>query len=166
MDQSEFTRRLLQLVNAQPKRVELTSDPYMRILGSLGFAKAIRQLQALLLCAALALGAAGVLKAMGAASSASSWGMAISLAAAGVMIVRRVPYWTPAGALRDGLVTLSNYRLNDLDAFLKHQRTDLTSLNNTLLSDLCMQLALDRRRPVTTHRSPVAGAKRGSNCGL
>lgn len=151
MDQNEFSKRLRQLAGTHTKQVELSSDPYMRILGSLGFAKTVRRLQAFFLSAGLALIAMGAMKVLGAASIASSWGMAIPLAAAGVMFVRHFPYWTPAGALRDGLETLSHYPLNDLDAFLKHQRTDLTAVNNTLLSDLCMQLALDRRRPVVTH---------------
>lgn len=163
MDQYEFSRRLRLLAGPQTKPVDQSMKPYTRILGSLGMANTVRRLQAVVLSAALAVSSAFVLRSADLASTTGTWGMALIFAAVGLVIVRRFPYWTPAGALHDGLITLSSYQLNDLGAFLQHQRTDLTTLNNTLLSDLCMQLAMDRRRPVASdsprryHRSNRQG---------
>lgn len=156
MDQNEFSRRLRLLAGNQSSPIDQSIDPYTRILGSLGLIKTIRRLQAMVVIAVLVMGSTAALRSVELASTGWSWGVALILAAAGLVIVRRCPYWTPAGALRDGLITLSCYQLNDLGTFLQHQRTDLSTVNNTLLSDLCMQLALDRRRPV----SPTVSAPR------
>lgn len=147
MDQNEFSRRLRLLAgpnNDGP--IDQTLEPYTQILGSLGLAKTARRLQAAALSVVLGAGSIALLMSLELVSSHATWAVALALAAVTVVVVRRFPFWTPAGALRDGLVTLSRYQLNDLDAFLKHQRTNLTAVNNTLLSDLCMQLAMDRRR--------------------
>lgn len=152
MDQEEFSRRMRQLAGAQSHPVDQSLDAYTRILGSLGFAGAVRRTQAAALCVILGWGFVEVLHAVDFDSKVSTWGMALTLAAAGMMIIRRFPYWTPACALRDGLLTLSSYQLNDLATFLQHQRTDLTTVNNTLLSDLCIQLTMDRRRPAKSPR--------------
>lgn len=147
MDQNEFSRRLRLLAgpnNDGP--IDQSLEPYTRILGSLGLARTARRLQAAALSLALGAGSIALLLTVELGSAHATWAVAVALAAVSVVVVRRFPYWTPAGALRDGLLTLSRYQLNDLDAFLQHQRTDLTTVNNTLLSDLCMQLAMDRRR--------------------
>lgn len=146
MDQNEFSRRLRQLAGVGRHPAERSSGEYNRILGSLGLAMTVRRVQALALCLVLGWGAVVILHATDLSLPATG-GVALLLAAAGTYGVRRFPYWTPAGALRSGLIALSTYPLNDLGSFIKNQRTDLTVVNNTLLSDLCMQLAMDRRRP-------------------
>lgn len=146
MDQNEFSRRLRHLAGAHSHPASRSLDTYPLIIGSLGFAKAVRRTQALALSLALGLGAVGILLAVDFSMPATCL-LALVLAAAGVQVVRLFPYWTPAGALREGLLALSTYQLNDLGSFMRHQRTDLTIVNNTLLSDLCMQLAMDQRRP-------------------
>ena len=147
MDQNEFSRRLRLLAGADTNTVAQTIDPYMRILGSLGLVSTVRRTQAVMLGLIMGLGFVLVLHSVDLGSKAATWVLALSLAAAGLTILRRFPYWTPADALSEGLLTLSSYPLNDLDLFIKHQRTDLRVVNNTLISDLCLQVAMDRRRP-------------------
>jgi len=147
MDQNEFSRRLRLLAGAETNTVAQAMDPYTRILGSLGLVSTVRRTQAVMLGLIMGLGFVLVLHSVDLGSKAATVVLALSLAAAGLTILRRFPYWTPAGALSDGLLTLSSYPLNDLDSFIKHQRTDLRIVNNTLISDLCLQVAMDRRRP-------------------
>lgn len=146
MDQNEFSSRLRLLAGDTSHHVDTTLEPYTRILGSLGFANAVRRGQAAALIVMLGVCAVMILRAAELGLGVASLCVAMILAAAGTLIVRRFPYWTPPGALRDGLLTLSGYQLNDLKSFLLHQRTDLTIVNNTLLSDLCLQLVMDKRR--------------------
>lgn len=146
MDQNEFSRRLRLLAGDTSHHVDQSVDPYTRILGSLGFAYAVRRSQAAALSMILGFCAVIGFSATDLGSGGAGLCMAVIFAAAGVLFVRHVPYWTPTGALRDGLLTLSGYQLNDLGSFLLHQRTDLTIVNNTLLSDLCIQLVMDKRR--------------------
>lgn len=147
MDQNEFSRRLLLLAGVQNPATVDTGDDYTRILGSLGLVCSLRRAQAVLLCGLLGLGAFAALHAIAPSSKSAVLAMALLLAGVSLVILRRFPYWTPAGPLSDGLHTLSRFTLNDLGEFIRNQRTDLSAVNNTLLNDLCMQLAMDRRRP-------------------
>lgn len=147
MDQFEFSRRLRVLAGPQNHDAIGSGDDYMLILGSLGLACTVRRVQAAILVLMLCAGSLVTLNEVALMTGVSNWGVALLQSGVSLFIVRHFPYWTPAGALRDGLTTLSRFRLNNLGEFLAHQRTDLTVVNNKLLSDLCVQLTMDRRRP-------------------
>ena len=150
MDQNEFSRRLRLLAGPQKRDAKDSGDDYMLILGSLGLACTVRRVQAALLVLMLCAGSLVTLNEVALMIGISKWGVALLQSGMSLFIVRHFPYWTPAGALRDGLLTLSRFRLNNLGEFIAHQRTDLHSVNNKLLSDLCVQLTMDRRRPRNT----------------
>lgn len=150
MDQNEFSRRLRLLAGSQDRAATVSVDEYTRILGSLGFVSAVRRAQAVVLCALLMLAAFCALHSIELSSKPLAAALALSAAGVSVSILRLFPYWSPAGPLGEGLNALSRYPLNDLGEFIRNQRTDLSAVNNTLLSDLCLQLAMDSRR-VKTH---------------
>lgn len=150
MDQNEFSRRLRILAGPQDRAATAPVDEYTRILGSLGFVSAVRRAQAVALCALLMLAAICALHSIELSSKPLTAVLALSAAGVSVLILRVFPYWSPAGPLGEGLNALSRYPLNDLGEFIRNQRTDLSAVNNTLLSDLCLQLAMDSRR-VKTH---------------
>lgn len=149
MDQSEFSRRLRCLAGTHEGSAAAAVDEYTRILGSLGFVSAVRRVQAVVVCTLSILGSVWAISSFDPHSKVSVFALVLLSAGVSVSMLRRFPYWSPAGALGEGLHALSRYPINDLDAFIRNQRTDLTAVNNTLLSDLCVQLAMDRRRPKT-----------------
>ena len=100
--------------------------------------------------AAIALACYFAFVAVGPVGMAQEWGLALGMAVVSTALVRCWPYWTPSESLRAGLLALSAYPLNDFAQFMAHQRTALLVVNNTMLSDLCLQLAMDRRRLITT----------------
>ena len=157
MDQHEFSRRLVQLAGPGPEVGEAHVEHSM-ILGRLGFACAVRRGQAVLLLIVLGILCYLSLSSATSASGTGLWGLALLHAGATLAVLRYWPYWTPGRPLREGLMALAQYPLNDLEQFLTNQRTNLSVVNNTLLSDLCMQLALDRCRPKLPSKTQEQGS--------
>lgn len=147
MDQNELSRRLRLLAGGDVSALPQRCEGHSFILGSLGFACAVRRAQAILLMLALIVASSLAIQASGIQSQSGTWGLALFLVGVSMVIVRFFPYRTPQMALKRGLLALSQHQLNDPAAFIAHQRTRLDAVNNTLLSDLCLQLAMDRRRP-------------------
>lgn len=152
VDQNEFSRRLRVLAGGCAAEESAPAPDRLFILGSLGFAKTVRQAQGCVLIAVIALGCYFAFLAFDPVGMVQRCGFALGLAAASTWLVKCWPYWTPRNSLRAGLLALSAYPFNDFDQFASHQRTALLTVNNTMLSDLCLQLALDRRRPDTRSR--------------
>lgn len=146
MNQNEFSRRLRLLAGPQGSAATVPVDEYTCILGSLGFVSAVRRAQAVVLWTLLMLAALGALHTIELSSKPLAAALALSAAGVSMSILRLFPYWSPAGPLAEGLNALSRYPLNDFGEFIRNQRTDLSAVNNTLLSDLCLQLAMDSRR--------------------
>ena len=156
MDQHEFSRRLMQLAGPGPDVGQPLVEHSM-ILGRLGFACAVRRGQAVLLLIVLGILCYVSLSSVTSASGAGLWGLSLLHAGATLAVLRYWPYWTPGRPQREGLLALAQYPLNDLEQFLANQRTNLSVVNNTLLSDLCMQLALDRCRPKLSSKTQGQG---------
>lgn len=150
MDQNEFSRRLCVLAGGRAAGESAPPPDRVFILGSLGFAKAVRQAQAFALIAAIALGCYFAFVTVDPVGLVQKWALALGLAVASTWLVKCWPYWTPRNSLRAGLLALSAYPFNDFAQFAANQRTALLTVNNTMLSDLCLQLAMDRRRPALT----------------
>jgi hypothetical protein len=143
MDHIEFSRRLRVLAGNSTEGRDQGRLEVNQILGRLGFARLVRQTQAVVL--ALVIAGIGLYLAHSTLSSAAEFlGCSLALAGLTIGILRRFPYRNPEKSLSEGLIALSNFELNDSSMFLGRQRTNCTAVNNTLLSDLCMQLANDQ----------------------
>jgi hypothetical protein len=147
MDQNELSYRLCRLAGASACQSTARNDDFALIIGSLGFACAVRRAQGIALLAVLLGLCLWAMREISVSSLSGLWGVTLLLVASSMVAVRFFPYWTPPKALRTGLIALSEYPLNDPAQFIAHQRTPINALSNALLSDLCLQLALDRRRP-------------------
>lgn len=147
MDHTEFSRRLRQLAGNHSAAPHAFDIDYSLILGSLGYACMMRRAQAAILALVLLPLGFVCIDAVGLSPGYQTWAAAFLYAVVTVAIVRHVPYWTPRKAVGEGLLALSRYQLNDFEQFIANQRTNLTVVNNKLLSDLCVQLAMDKCRP-------------------
>lgn len=147
MDQYEFSRRLRSLAGATEREYPVSEIDFMGILGRLGFARLVRRLQASLLAAGVGTLAVISMKALPVSAPLSIAALALAHAYACMAVVRMFPYWTPPTALCEGLLALSRFEFNDWCHFKANMRNPLTTVNNTLLYDLCNQLSRDQRRP-------------------
>lgn len=147
MDHAFFNERLRHLASnhaeRQPAMMELDT---LQIVGRLGFVLAARRAQAAALTVALVVFGIFVMGRFGEVSQLSMIGLALGYALAMLTLLRRFPYWSPCKPLAEGLIALSAYKLNDPASFLSGIHCDLRTVNNTMLSELCMLLVLDRRR--------------------
>lgn len=147
MDQYEFSRRLRSLAGATEREYPISEIDFRGILGRLGFARLVRRFQASTLAAGVGTLAVISLKSFPVSAPLLVAGLALAHAYAWLVVVRMFPYWTPPTALCEGLLALSRFEFNDWCHFKTNMRTPLTTVNNTLLRDLCNQLSRDQRRP-------------------
>ncbi|MPQ71477.1 hypothetical protein [Pseudomonas sp. MWU12-2323] len=146
MDQYEFSRRLRALAGATEREYPVSEIDAMGILGRLGFARLVRRFQATMLAAGAGTLAVISMKAFPVSAPLLVAALALAHAYACIAVVRIFPYWTPPTALCEGLLALSRFEFNDWCHFDANMRNPLTTVNNTLLSDLCNQLSRDQRR--------------------
>lgn len=146
MDCQIFTERLRALAGLHHGFRQSPSLDSFQIMGRLGLVLAARRAQAAVLgMAMVVVGVYGMGKLVE-PSQLSMLGIALGYALVMLIVLRRLPYWSPRKPLSEGLMALSECRLNDPANFLSGIRSDLHAVNNAMLSELCMLLALDRRR--------------------
>ncbi|HBP1602118.1 TPA: hypothetical protein L5U90_003218 [Pseudomonas aeruginosa] len=147
MDHAFFYERLQHLASThaehKPAMMELDT---LQIVGRLGFVLAARRAQAAMLTIALAIIGIFAMGRFGEVSQLSMIGLALAYALAMLTLLRRFPYWSPRKPLAEALMALSAYKLNDPASFLSGIRCDLRTVNNPMLSELCLRLVLDGRR--------------------
>ncbi|HEC1424148.1 TPA: hypothetical protein R1W95_000934 [Pseudomonas aeruginosa] len=145
MDCQIFTERLRALAGLHHGFRQSPSLDSYQIMGRLGLVLAARRAQAAVLgMAMVVVGVYGIKLVQ--PSQLSMLGIALGYALVMLIVLRRFPYWSPRKPLSEGLMALSECRLNDPANFLSGIRSDLHAVNNAMLSELCMLLALDRRR--------------------
>lgn len=147
MNQREFARKLSILAggsvgNGAGAGADIDATG---IMGRLGFAHTVRRVQALGLITGICGLAVISMKALSLSGALSIGVPALVIAFVTLVLLRLIPYWTPSTALRDGLLGLAGYQFNDFDRFAAGIKSPLTAVNNTLLGELCMQLAKDQR---------------------
>lgn len=146
MDQQYLSLRLSRLAGGAEgvDLPEIVRADY--VLGRLGFIRVLRFAQAAMFtgvwCSLLYIG----LVCINIHPGNWLWALGAVHAGVGMVLARRLHYWAPTTPLRQGLIALSRLKLNDPRAFIANQRTDLSRINYALLTDLCMQLAMDTRR--------------------
>lgn len=144
MDCTIFTERLRALAGRQVLLNSPSLDSF-QVMGRLGFVLAVRRAQALAVALVMVLSGIYVLGLVGGVSQLGMIVVALGYALAMQVVLFRFPYWSPRKPLAEGLLALSECRLNDPDRFFSHILSDLACVNNTMLSELCLQLALDQR---------------------
>lgn len=152
MDCEIFTERLRALAGLQHGfRQSPNLDSY-QIMGRLGLVLAARRVQAAVLAVSMVIIGVYGIGMLGELSQLSMLGIALGYALVMLTVLRRFPYWSPRTPLSEGLIALSECRLNDPASFLSNIRCDLNAVNNSMLSELCLLLALDRRRSAGSHQ--------------
>ncbi len=146
MDCEIFTERLRALAGLQQGFRQSPILDSFQIMGRLGFVLAARRVQASALAVTMVIVGVYGMGMLGELSQLSMLGIALGYAMVMLTVIRRFPYWSPRKPLAEGLLALIECRLNDPDSFLSNIRCDLASVNNAMLSELCLQLALDRHR--------------------
>ncbi|MCF5382046.1 hypothetical protein GIW05_00730 [Pseudomonas syringae] len=145
MNQQEFARKLSKLAGGYVVDGAGTDIDATGILGRLGFARTVRRVQALGLIAGICGIGVISMNALSLSGGLPVGVVALGIALATLVLLRLLPYWTPQTALREGLLALAGYNFYDFDRFAAGIKSPLTAVNNTLLGELCMQLAKDQR---------------------
>jgi hypothetical protein len=147
MDQNEFSLRLRALAGATERDFPNPEIDLMGILGRLDFARTVRRFQAAMVAAVGCVFSVITMQALSISDPLPLAGLALVDAIGSIAIMKMFPYWTPPTALREGLLALGRFEFNDWEYFVSHLSNPLTSLNNTLLGELCIHVAKDQRRP-------------------
>lgn len=146
MDHEFFIERLRNLAGNQPGRQLSMQLDTFQIMGRFGFVLAARRAQAAALAVAMVIIGMYGMGTLGEPSLLSMIALALGYSLVMLIVLRRFPYWSPRKPLSEGLMALSECRLNDPASFLSSIRCDMHAVNNAMLSELCLLLALDRRR--------------------